>query len=125
MNTRVKLDSPIKNIAHLLVEYCIITRCTGVGKGRSRMLGVNWDPTHYTTTRHDILSGSTCSVQSIQKGVALPRRWAYRNENRKDYQIVNGCRMTSNPPDAPHEFLPFQAYSTFHRRDSKFSGKER
>ena len=118
--------TPMKNIAHLLVEYCIITRCTGVGKARSRMLGVDWDLTHYITTRRDILSGSTYSVQSIHKGVASLRRWAYRNKNCKDYQIVNEpCRTTSNSPDAPHDFLPFQAYSIFHRRDIKFNGRER
>ena len=89
------------------------------------MAGVDWDPTHYTTTRHDILSGSTCSAQSIQKGIDLLWRWTYRNENRKDYQIVNECRMRSDPPDAPHDFLPFQAYSIFHGRDNKCSERKR
>jgi len=112
-------------MAYLLVECCAITRCTGVGKTRSRVAGVDWDPTHYTTTRLEILSGGTCSAQSIQKGVALPRRWTYRNENRKDYQIVNECRATNDPPDTPHDFLPFQTYSIFHGRDSEFSERER
>ena len=73
-NTRIKPDSPMKNIAYLLVECWIMTRCTGVGKGRSRVAGVDWDPTHYTATRLEILSGSTCSAQSIQKRSALLRR---------------------------------------------------
>jgi len=120
-----KPNYSIKNIAYFLVECRIITRCTGVGKARSRMAGVDWDPTHYTTTRLDILSGSTCSAQSIQKGGALLQRWAYRKENRKHYQIVNGCRTTSDPPDVPHDFLPFQTYSIFHRRDNKCSERKR
>ena len=73
-NTRIKPDSPIKKIAYLFVEYCIIARYTGVGKGRSRAAGVDWDPTHYTATRLEILSGSTCSAQSIQERSALLRR---------------------------------------------------
>jgi len=124
-NTRVKPDSPIKNIAYPLVECCIIARCTGVGKVRSRMAGVDCDPTHYTTTRLGILSGSTCSAQSIRKGIALLRRLTYRKENRKHYQIVNECRTTGDPPHVPHDFLPFQAYWIFHMRDSKCSERER
>ena len=124
LGTRVKPDSPMKSIAYLFVECCIIVRYIEVGKARFRVAGVDWDLTHYTTTRHDILSGGTCSAQSIQQGIALPRRWTYRSENRKHYQIVSECRTTNDPPDTPHDFLPFQTYSICHGRDSKFSERE-
>ena len=36
-NTRIEPDYSIKKIAYLLMECCIITRCTGVCKARPRM----------------------------------------------------------------------------------------
>ena len=65
LGTRVKPNSRINKIAYLVVEWCTITRYTGVDKVRFRVAGVDWDPTHYTTTRFEILSGGTCSAQSI------------------------------------------------------------
>ena len=77
------------------------------------------DPTHNTTTRLDILSASTCSALSIQKGRVLPQRWTYRNENRKHYHIVNKCCATSDSSCVPHDFFPCQAYLIFRRGDNK------
>ena len=40
-NTRVKPNPPIENVAYLLVECCVETRYTGVGKSWSRRAGVD------------------------------------------------------------------------------------
>jgi len=53
-------------------------------------------------------------MRSLQKGGALLRKWTYRKEKRKHYRVFNECRATSGRPNAPHDFLPYQAYSIFH-----------
>jgi hypothetical protein len=65
VNTRIK---PNWNITYLLVKRRVVACYTGVGES---VAGVGCDPTHYTDTRSDILSASTCSALSPQEGRAL------------------------------------------------------
>jgi len=69
--TRAKPYSPV---AYPFVECCTVTRCTGVEKPRSRVAGVDCDPTHYTTTRFGILPASTYSALTIWKGRVLRQK---------------------------------------------------
>jgi hypothetical protein len=43
-------------------------------------------------------------------------RGTYHEEDRKHYDIVNECRTASDSACVPHDFLPCQAYSIYHRR---------
>ena len=112
--THVKPNSLMDGISHPLWERWTSGNCARVGRGQSRIAGIDFYPTHNTTTKADMPSASTCSILSFQKGRALLQRRTCRKENRKDYgDIINECYTTSNSPCIPHDFLPCQAYLIF------------
>ena len=113
-----RAEFPIETMLTRLWNVVLKLAAPGLAKGDLPWQG--WIVGPLTIQQPDLISDRQVPVLHCRFRIKVClRKWTYRKENRKNYHIVNGCRTSSDSPDLPHDFLPFQPYLIFRRRVNK------